>query len=193
MAWSSKGSRWLLLVGLFLLLPLVSVGQETNPQVIVYLTQEQAFKLAFPDAKMEKKTVTLTDEQQKAALARLPERMPPMPPGMPTPDPKKPAAKKLPSPDFTYYAATDKDGKPLGYAVIDSQITRTELATYIMAVDPTLKITSVEMMVFREGKSYTVASPQFYDSFQGKSAAEVPVLAKDSRNPADLPHVLGAP
>ncbi len=113
----------------------------------VYLTREEALRLAFPGATVERKTAFLTPEQQKQAQ-------------------KLSRDEALPGALVTYYAAT-KDGREVGTAYFDVHVVRTMPETIMIAVDPSGAITRIEVLSFSEPEEY-LPRPQWYAQFTGK-------------------------
>ncbi len=114
----------------------------------VYLTREEALKLAFPGASIERKTAYLTAEQQREARTL-------------SGDPKPPGAL------VTYYAAT-KDGKDAGTAYFDVHVVRTMPETILVVVDPSGAIGRIEVLSFSEPEEY-LPRPHWYAQFPGKA------------------------
>jgi len=113
----------------------------------VYLTREEALRLAFPGATVERKTAFLTPEQQKQAQ-------------------KLSGDESLPGALVTYYEAT-KDGKAAGTAYFDVHVVRTMPETVMIAVDPAGAIARIEVLSFSEPEEY-LPRAQWYAQFTGK-------------------------
>jgi FMN-binding protein len=113
----------------------------------VFLTPEEALRLAFPDAKVDRRTAYLTAAQQKAAQ-------------------KLSGDEEPPSALATYYAAT-KDGRLVGTAYIDTHTVRTMPETIMVVVDPAGAIARIEVLSFSEPEEY-LPKAHWYEQFQGK-------------------------
>jgi len=113
----------------------------------VLLTPEEALKLAFPGATVERKTAYLTEAQQKAAQ-------------------KLSGDEELPSALVSYYVGT-KDGKILGTAYFDTHTVRTMPETIMVVVDLSGAIARIEVLSFSEPEEY-LPKPHWYEQFQGK-------------------------
>lgn len=113
----------------------------------VLLTQEEALRLAFPDAKVEPRTAFLTDEQRRAARSLSGED-------------------ELPSALVRYYAAT-KDGRPAGEAYFDTHVVRTMTETVMVVVAPDARIARVEVLSFSEPEEY-LPRPRWYEQFRAR-------------------------
>jgi hypothetical protein len=113
----------------------------------VFLTQEEALKLAFPGATVERRTLYLTEAEQKevADLAGGP----------------KPSALAV------AYVAT-KVGRLAGTAYFDTHVVRTQPETLMVVVDPAGAIARIEVLSFSEPEEY-MPRPHWYAQFPGKS------------------------
>jgi electron transport complex protein RnfG len=113
----------------------------------VFLTQDEALRLAFPGAAIERRTAFLTEAQRREAR-RL------------SGDPELPAAL------VTYYAAT-KDEAPVGTAYFDTHRVRTMPETIMVVVAPSGAIARIEVLSFQEPEEY-LPRPRWYAQFSGK-------------------------
>ena len=113
----------------------------------VLLTPEEALKLAFPGAAVERKTAYLTEAQRKAAQ-------------------KLSGDEDLPSALVSYYVAT-KDGRLVGTAYVDTHTVRTMPETILVVVDPSGAIARIEVLSFSEPEEY-LPKAHWYEQFQGK-------------------------
>jgi hypothetical protein len=112
----------------------------------VFLTVDEALKLAFPGAQVERHTAYLKPEQVKRA--------------------RDLAGVEVPSALVTSYAAT-RDGKPVGIAYFDTHLVRTLPETVMVVVDPQGKVTRVEVLSFGEPEQY-LPRGAWYGQFGGK-------------------------
>ncbi len=117
----------------------------------VFLSQEEALKLAFPGAKIERKTAYLTTAQQREAQ-------------------RLSGDDALPGALVAYYVAT-KDGRELGTAYFDTHIVRTMPETIMVVVDPAGRTARIEVLSFREPEEY-LPRPHWYEQFQGKPLSD---------------------
>jgi Na+-translocating ferredoxin:NAD+ oxidoreductase RnfG subunit len=113
----------------------------------VFLTQEEALKLAFPGAAIAPRTAYLTEAQQKEAR-------------------KLSGDEELPSALVTYYVAT-KDGRTTGRAYFDTHTVRTMPETIMVVVDPAGRVSRIEVLSFSEPEEY-LPRPHWYEQFRGK-------------------------
>lgn len=112
----------------------------------VFLTQDQALALAFPEgATVERKTAYLTDAQLARARALAGDAVP--------------VEQRI----ITYYAA-HKDGKPVGTAYFDPHRVRTLPEVLMVVVGPDHRVERVEVLKFSEPPDY-VAPRGWLDQF----------------------------
>ena len=112
----------------------------------VFLTVDEALKLAFPDCQIERKTGYLTVEQVKRA--------------------RELSGVEVPSALVTYYLAR-RNGQPAGTAYFDTHRVRTLQETLMVVVDPQGKVVRVEVIAFREPEEY-LPRGAWYDQFRGR-------------------------
>jgi hypothetical protein len=112
----------------------------------VFLTQEEALKLAFPGAAIERRTAFLTDAERQEA-SRL-------------------AGGPLPSALAISYVAT-KEGQLLGTAYFDTHVVRTQNETLMVVVGPAGAIARIEILSFSEPEEY-LPREHWYAQFPGK-------------------------
>jgi len=113
----------------------------------VFLTVDEALKLAFPGAQVARRTAYLTAEQLKRA--------------------RELAGVEIASALVTSYGAT-RDGKPAGVAYFDTHRVRTLPETVMVVVDPQGKVARVEVLSFEEPEQYLPRGP-WYGQFGGKA------------------------
>ncbi len=113
----------------------------------VFLTQEEALKLAFPGAVVARRTAFLTEAEQKEAAALS---------GGPTPSALAVA-----------YVAT-KDGGLAGTAYFDTHVVRTLAETLMVVVSPAGTIARIEILSFSEPEEY-LPREHWYAQFPGKA------------------------
>jgi Na+-translocating ferredoxin:NAD+ oxidoreductase RnfG subunit len=113
----------------------------------VFLSQEEALRLAFPAAAIERKTAFLTADQQREAR-------------------RLSGDEALPSALVAYYVAT-KDGREIGTAYFDTHVVRTMSETIMVVVDLAGNASRVEVLSFLEPEDY-LPRPHWYEQFQGK-------------------------
>jgi FMN-binding protein len=112
----------------------------------VFLTQEEALRLAFPDAVVERKTAFLTGPEQKEA-ARL-------------------SGAARPSALVVAYVAT-RAGQLIGTAYCDTHVVRTQAETLMIVIDAAGAIARVEVLSFAEPEEY-LPRAHWYAQFPGR-------------------------
>jgi thiamine biosynthesis lipoprotein len=130
----------------------------------VFLTEEQALHLAFPDAdRVERVLVALTAAEREAIGAKIAPREAPR--------------------TFRRFVGRKGD-EILGYAVIDDALGKSEPITYMVAVDPSLHVRRVEILAYRESRGGEVRQDGWRSQFQGKDSASPLRVGSDIRNVA---------
>jgi FMN-binding protein len=116
----------------------------------VFLTQEEALKLAFPAASIERRTAFLTAAESRdvAALSGGPP----------------------PSALAVAYVAT-KEGRLAGTAYFDTHVVRTQPETLMVVVGPAGTIARIEVLSFSEPEDY-LPREHWYAQFPGKTLDE---------------------
>lgn len=113
----------------------------------VFVTVDEALKLAFPGCEITRKTAFLTPEQVKRA--------------------QEIAGAEVPSALVNYYEAV-KGGQPAGTAWFDTHRVRTLPETLMVVVDPQGRVGRIEVISFREPEEY-LPRGVWYDQFRGRS------------------------
>ena len=128
----------------------------------VYLTEEQALKLLFPNSqRIQPEELRLTPEQK----SRIEERI----------------GWKFPEEFFRAFKA-ESNGQVDGYAVIQETIGKHRPITYIVGVTPEGKVSSVEVLVYRESKGSEVRMKRFNYQYEGKTVQDPIRINKDIIN-----------
>ena len=125
---------------------LASVFAPALAPAKVFLTTDEALKLAFPGCQIQRGTVYLTQEQLEQA-SKLAE---------------KPVTQALVNP----YAATC-EGKPAGTAYFDVHRVRTLPETLMVVVTPDGNVRRIEVLAFNEPEEY-LPRAAWYQQFVGK-------------------------
>ena len=123
------GGTFRTLGGAFLLLALAVPPAEAK----VFVTVDEALRLAFPGCQLERRTAFLTPEQKRRA-GEL-------------------AGGEIPSALVNFQVATC-GGKPGGTAWFDTHRVRTLPETLLVVVDPAAKVARIEVVSFREPQDY---------------------------------------
>lgn len=145
--------RRLHLLGAFLLLLAAPAPAR------VLLSQKDALALAFPgDAKVERKTAFLTDEQLAAA--------------------EKAAGAKIDSKVWTYYVGSSSSA---GTAYFESHRVRTMNEAFMVVVNPDATVRFIEILSFAEPDEY-LAPKKWLGQFSGKPLDDDLMLRRGLRN-----------
>jgi hypothetical protein len=112
----------------------------------VFLTVDEAVRLAFPGCQVERRTAFLTPEQVKRV--------------------RELAGEEVPSALVTAYRAT-RDGQSAGTAYFDTHVVRTLPETLMVVVDPQGRVARLEVIAFREPEDYLPRGP-WYRQFVGR-------------------------
>jgi FMN-binding domain len=113
----------------------------------VFLSVDEALRLAFPGCRVERHTAYLTPAQ----LAKAREL----------------AGVEVASALVTYHTAM-RDGQPAGTAYFDTHRVRTLPETLMIVIDPQGRVARVEVISFREPEEY-MPRGLWYQQFLGKS------------------------
>jgi hypothetical protein len=125
----------------------------------VLMSQKDALALAFPgDAKVERKTAFLTDEQLAAA--------------------EKAAGTKIDSKVWTYYVGSSTAA---GTAYFESHRVRTMNEAFMVVVNPDATVRFVEILTFAEPDEY-LAPKKWLGQFSGRPLDDDLMLRRGLRN-----------
>ncbi len=127
----------------------------------VFLTQQEALTLAFPKAKVEKRTHYLEDAQRKQA--------------------EKAAGSKIGKGVVRSYTARDASGALLGTAYFDRHKVRTLPAVLMVVVAPDHSVQRIEVLSFAEPLDY-LPKGKWFGQFLGKKLGPELALKKQVRN-----------
>ena len=131
----------------------------------VFISKDEALKLAFPQADtIEKKSFFLKSGQIDAI--------------------EKLSRSKVNSKLFLFYVGK-KDGEALGYAAIDTHTVRTKTQTIIVVINPDGSLNYTEILAFFEPLEYKPAQ-RWVDLFKGKKIGEGIKIGYD------IPNISGA-
>lgn len=114
----------------------------------VYLSQDEALKLAFPGATVERATAFLTPEQREEA--------------------RKLAGADRQSDALVVSYRGVQDGREVGTAYFDTHLVRTQNETIMVVVTPAGTVARVEVLAFAEPEEYLPRS-NWYGQFPGKA------------------------
>jgi hypothetical protein len=151
-SWGTCSRR--LLPGLLLL-----AGLALPAGAKVFLTVDEALKLAFPGCKVARRTAFLTPEQVRRV--------------------RELSQGEVPSALVNYYVAT-RGGQPAGTAYFDTHRVRTLPETLMILVDPEGRVGRIEVISFREPEEY-LPRGAWYEQFRGKALGPDLQLKRDIR------------
>lgn len=139
------------LLGINLFFPAESFPEEEKKfDLQVYLTKKEALAMAFPGAgSIEKERKWLSDAQ-KDTIAKI-------------------SLLEITENRFTFYVGK-KDGKPMGYLLIDHIIGKSFPITFMTVLNVDGTVRDVEIMVYREPRGWEVKYPSFMSQFFGMNA-----------------------
>jgi electron transport complex protein RnfG len=126
----------------------------------VFLTVDEALRLAFPGCAVERQTVFLTAEQQARA--------------------RQLAGSEIKSGLVNPYHAT-RQGKDAGTAYFDTHVVRTLSETLMIVVDPQGKVARVEVLAFAEPEDY-LPPGRWYGQFLGQGLGDELALGHHIRS-----------
>lgn len=140
----------------------VVVLSASTASAKVFLTSEEALKLAFPGCKVTRKTLFLTASQLQDASAR--------------------AGAKVTSALVNPYVASCS-GRPTEIAYFDSHRVRTLPQTLMIVIDEANRVRRIEVLSFAEPEDY-LPKPAWYAQFTDKVLAPALELKRDIRGVA---------
>jgi Na+-translocating ferredoxin:NAD+ oxidoreductase RnfG subunit len=128
----------------------------------VFLTEEDALKLMFPQSERIRKEVLKLSSEKKLQIE---ERI----------------GWKFPEESFEVYVG--ETGTQInGYALVQNTIGKHKPMTYMVGVDNTGHVLNVELLVFREARGSEVRTKRFNVQYEGKTASDPVRLNKDIIN-----------
>ena len=161
-------ARQTLIASLLLALLATSPALAETPEHYeqIYLTQEQALRVAIPDAeKVTPRPVTPTAEERKQIERRL--------------------GRKLEESSYVFHEGT-RGGKTVGYALVVDELGKYYPITFVVGLKPNGEIREVAVMVYRERRGDAVRRGRFLNQFDGKTSAD-PLMVN-----RDITHLTGA-
>lgn len=128
----------------------------------VYLTKEEALKIAFPETESVGKKIIWFKKKDLKEIGEL-------------------TGRNFRTKRMTFYIGKRED-TITGYAVIDNVIGKKEFITYMVVLDPAGKVKIVEILAFRESQGYEIENKRWRDQFTGKTSEDFLRLKKDIVN-----------
>lgn len=162
--WATSSRLRLASAVLALALFLGGLGGSRPASAKVFLTVDEALKLAFPGCEVGRQSAFLTPQQLQRA--------------------RQLSGVEVPSALVQVYTAK-RDGHLVGTAYFDTHRVRTLPETLLIVVDPQGKVGRIEVISFREPEEY-MPRGLWYQQFQGKS------LDRDLQLKRDIRPVTGA-
>jgi hypothetical protein len=133
-------------------LPLAAIS--TSVYATTYLTVEQAQQAIFPGAQLTEDPVTLTDAQRQQIEAA--------------------SGVRVVSPTVRAWRVAGG-----GVFIVDEVIGKHDLITYAVGIDAAGSLKQLEVMTYRENYGYEIRGAGWRKQFVGKTASDVPRLARD--------------
>jgi hypothetical protein len=162
--WDTSSRLKLPLAVVALTLLLAGLGGGRPAAAKVFLTVDEALKLAFPGCEVARQSAFLTAEQLQRA--------------------RQLSGVEVPSALVQVYTAK-REGHLVGTAYFDTHRVRTLPETLLIVVDPQGKVGRIEVISFREPEEY-MPRLLWYQQFQGKA------LDRDLQLKRDIRPVTGA-
>jgi len=136
--------------------------EEELGSIAVYLTEEQALKLLFPQSQQVRAEELRLAPDQKV---RIQDRI----------------GWKFPEESFRAFKA-ESDGKTDGFAILQETIGKHRPITYLVGVTPDGKVSDIEILVYRESKGGEIRMKRFNSQYEGKTALDPIRINKDIIN-----------
>jgi Na+-translocating ferredoxin:NAD+ oxidoreductase RnfG subunit len=136
--------------------------QEEIGHVEVYLTEDEAAKLMFPDSERIRKEVLSLTPQQKALVENR-------------------IGWSFPEQSFDVYLG-ETNGKIDGYAIVQNTIGKYRPITYMVGVDPTGRVMNFEVLVYRESRGNEITRKRFNYQYEGKTVFDPIRINRDIIN-----------
>ncbi len=147
---SKDWSRILISAALVAPIPYVAYAE-------VYLSEQQAAAILFPDLKLEACWMDLSSTEMKT-IANV-------------------SGEKVASPHIRIWWGPDQQA-----LIIDRVLGKHELITYAVAINSDHKIQGIEILEYRETYGYQIREPRWREEFVGKSIADPLKLDHDIPN-----------
>jgi len=135
---------------------------EEIGHVEVYLTEDEAVKLMFPDSeRIRKEVLSLTAEQKAQVENRI--------------------GWSFLEQSFDVYLG-ETNGKIDGYAIVQNTIGKYRPITYLVGVDPTGRVMNFEVLVYRESRGNEITRKRFNYQYEGKTVFDPIRINRDIIN-----------
>jgi Na+-translocating ferredoxin:NAD+ oxidoreductase RnfG subunit len=147
------------IAGVILSLMLVVAGQVAAETL---LTEQQAIKIALPNASSVEPEVRPLTAEQRDAL-------------------QKKTGLRFPETQVKCFVGKGRQGTE-GYALIMNEIGKHEYITFIVGVTPKFEVGEVAVMEYRETRGWEVKEKRFLRQFHGKKASDPIEVNRDIVN-----------
>ena len=135
---------------------------EEIGHVEVYLTEDEAAKLMFPDSeRIRKEVLSLTAKQKALVENRI--------------------GWSFPEQSFDVYLG-ETNGNIDGYAMVQNTIGKYRPITYMVGVDPTGRVMNFEVLVYRESRGNEITRKRFNYQYEGKTVFDPIRINRDIIN-----------
>jgi len=128
----------------------------------VFLTEEEALKLMFPNSGRVRKELLSIPADKKAVIENR-------------------IGWKFPEESFEVYVG-ETGARIDGYALVQNTIGKHKPMTYMVGIDAHGTVSNVELLVFRESRGSEVRTKRFNAQYEGKSVLDPVRINKDIIN-----------
>ncbi len=132
---------------------LVVVVLATSLPAETYLSEEQAAKIAIPNAVSFGVETRQISPAQRAMLEQR-------------------SGLRFPESAYKCFVGRGRDGKPAGYALIMNEIGKEQFITFIVGVDPHGQVEEIAVLEYRESRGGEIKEKRFLRQFRGKKASD---------------------
>ncbi len=148
--------RVMALICVLISYPLLSAGPASATQLC---SENEALKIAFPKADAFEKKILVMTREQLEKIQKLPNST---------------NASRI----FKYRVAI-KNGRVLGYAIVDTVLSRNAPMTFMVALDPDATVRRVEILAHIESPGKAVRQKGFLSQFEGKGVNDPVRIGSD--------------
>ena len=116
-----------------------------------YISEAEAETLSFPEADSFSDQILVPDEKQRDEISRR--------------------LGKISTKEIFSCRAARREGKLLGYTVVDTVKSKSEKIKYALAASPNLEVLSVEILSYDSSRGAKISQPRFLQQFTGRTPA----------------------
>jgi len=135
---------------------------DSQGQIQEFLSPNKGLEIALSEADEIKMKRILASKEQRREIAEM-------------------AGKETVRSILRYYEGT-RENEITGYAIIDDVMGKHQPITYLVAFDPQLKITAVEILIYRESYGFEIRQDTFKNQFIGLGEDAPLTIGTDIRN-----------